>query len=382
MEEQTIGQRIAAKRKELAMSQIDLGEEMGVSRQSVSKWEADAAIPEIDTLIALSKLFGVSVGWLLGVEEEAKPEEAADAEFTDREWELIDRLTQPQPKTPKWLLPLTAGAAAVSLCAAIVAGAALSSARSSRADLAVISQAVSNLTTSTGALIPDTDVLESYQFLLTPSDDLSGCTFEFFGYPASYEKDSEAELLVVLGGEEACREKCSWNGTCYTATFTLPARSGYSAYLSLTNKSGIVRSTMLVEPLLSGLLDKTKFGKVSLEFQDYDYDGSSLNLRELQFFIDIPAVFRDTPDLWSRCDLVVLADGQELGRLDILNRSKYSKQVNFSGGDADFYSQAQSIAIGDISGCSQIELMLDCGFTTGLQMQKVLHTWTVQNGSI
>lgn len=73
---------------------------------------------------------------------------------------------------------------------------------------------------------------------------------------------------------------------------------------------------------------------------------------------------------------------QELGRLDILNRSKYSKQVNFSGGDADFYSQAQSIAIGNISGSSQIELMLDCGFTTGLQMQKVLHTWTVQNGNI
>ena len=45
MEEYTIGQRIAARRKELGLSQIDLGEKMGVSRQSVSKWESDAAIP-------------------------------------------------------------------------------------------------------------------------------------------------------------------------------------------------------------------------------------------------------------------------------------------------------------------------------------------------
>ena len=44
MEELTIGQRIAVKRRELGLSQIALGEKMGVSRQSISKWEADAAI--------------------------------------------------------------------------------------------------------------------------------------------------------------------------------------------------------------------------------------------------------------------------------------------------------------------------------------------------
>ena len=71
MEDLTIGQRIAMKRRELGISQIELGERMGVSRQSVSKWEADGAIPEIDKLIALSKLFGVRVGWLLGVEDDA-----------------------------------------------------------------------------------------------------------------------------------------------------------------------------------------------------------------------------------------------------------------------------------------------------------------------
>ena len=48
---------------------------MGVSRQAISKWEADSALPEIDKLIALSKLFDVTVGWLLGVEEAPRQEQ-------------------------------------------------------------------------------------------------------------------------------------------------------------------------------------------------------------------------------------------------------------------------------------------------------------------
>ena len=71
----TIGQRIAQKRKEQDLSQEVLGEILGVSRQAIYKWESDASLPEIDKLVALSKLFGVTVGWLLGVED--APTEAA-----------------------------------------------------------------------------------------------------------------------------------------------------------------------------------------------------------------------------------------------------------------------------------------------------------------
>ena len=52
----TIGQRIAQKRKELGLSQEALGSKLGVSRQSIYKWEADSALPEVDKLIALSRL--------------------------------------------------------------------------------------------------------------------------------------------------------------------------------------------------------------------------------------------------------------------------------------------------------------------------------------
>ena len=62
----TVGQRIAQKRKELGLSQEALGERLGVSRQAIYKWESDAALPEIEKLVNLSREFSVSIDWLLG----------------------------------------------------------------------------------------------------------------------------------------------------------------------------------------------------------------------------------------------------------------------------------------------------------------------------
>lgn len=70
-EQQTLGRRIQEARKARGLSQESLGERLGVSRQAVSKWEADAAVPELENLIAMSRIFGVTIGALLGVEPEA-----------------------------------------------------------------------------------------------------------------------------------------------------------------------------------------------------------------------------------------------------------------------------------------------------------------------
>lgn len=97
----TIGQRIAQKRKEMGISQEILGERMGVSRQAIYKWESDTALPEIEKLVLLSKLFGVSVGWLLGVEEDAPQQtDAMNQDQIDLVEQIVHRYidAQPQPK--------------------------------------------------------------------------------------------------------------------------------------------------------------------------------------------------------------------------------------------------------------------------------------------
>ena len=78
----TTGEKIAALRKEQGMSQEALGEKLGLSRQAVSKWEADQAVPTMDNLMELSKLFGVPVDTLLRPDAELMPK----AEDSDESW--------------------------------------------------------------------------------------------------------------------------------------------------------------------------------------------------------------------------------------------------------------------------------------------------------
>ena len=66
----TTGEKIAILRKQRGLTQESLGEQIGVSRQAVSKWESDVTFPETDKLILLSKLFNVSVDYLLNIQNE------------------------------------------------------------------------------------------------------------------------------------------------------------------------------------------------------------------------------------------------------------------------------------------------------------------------
>ena len=70
----SLGTNISRLRAEHHLSQGDLAESLGVSRQSVSKWETDSSVPDLDKLVKLSQLFGVSLDEL--VTGDAGPGEA------------------------------------------------------------------------------------------------------------------------------------------------------------------------------------------------------------------------------------------------------------------------------------------------------------------
>lgn len=61
----TLGEKIYRLRTEQGLSQETFGEKLGVSRQSVSKWETDQSVPELDKIVAISDFFGVSTDQLL-----------------------------------------------------------------------------------------------------------------------------------------------------------------------------------------------------------------------------------------------------------------------------------------------------------------------------
>lgn len=68
-----LNEKINYYRKRAKLSQEELAARVGVSRQSVSKWELGDATPEVDKLLTLSRAFGVTVDELLREEEPGEP---------------------------------------------------------------------------------------------------------------------------------------------------------------------------------------------------------------------------------------------------------------------------------------------------------------------
>ena len=69
----TLGEKLQKLRKARHLTQEELATQIGVSRQSLSKWESDGALPDTANIITLADLFGVSTDYLL------REAEAADA---------------------------------------------------------------------------------------------------------------------------------------------------------------------------------------------------------------------------------------------------------------------------------------------------------------
>lgn len=85
-----LNEKIITLRNMNQMSQGDLAEKLNVSRQSVSKWETGASVPDLDKLIAMSELFQVTMDELtkenveIGeVQNRTAPEEAKDVSEAD-----------------------------------------------------------------------------------------------------------------------------------------------------------------------------------------------------------------------------------------------------------------------------------------------------------
>ena len=76
-----LADKILSLRKHNGWSQEELAEKMNVSRQSVSKWESAAAIPDINKILELAKLFGVTTDYLL--KDDMEKTEYSDTDEAD-----------------------------------------------------------------------------------------------------------------------------------------------------------------------------------------------------------------------------------------------------------------------------------------------------------
>lgn len=93
----TLAEKITALRGEHKLSQGDLAEKLDVSRQSVSKWETGQAVPELDKIIKLADLFGVTVDKLVR-EGEALPPDPLPVESVPASEQESPSAMEPKPQ--------------------------------------------------------------------------------------------------------------------------------------------------------------------------------------------------------------------------------------------------------------------------------------------
>lgn len=109
-----LSEKLYELRKKRALSQEQLAEQLGVSRQAISKWESGLSVPDSDMLIALSDALATPVSALLG--EFAVRAEADDLKAIAEKLEIINlqlaRQKAARRKTLRWLL--------IALCAVTV----------------------------------------------------------------------------------------------------------------------------------------------------------------------------------------------------------------------------------------------------------------------
>lgn len=75
----TMIERLIECRKAAGLSQTELAEKLGLSRQAISKWETGTVIPAAENLSALAKLYNVSLDWLVNGEGNARPQTKDEA---------------------------------------------------------------------------------------------------------------------------------------------------------------------------------------------------------------------------------------------------------------------------------------------------------------
>lgn len=88
----TLGEKICTLRTGKGLTQEDLAQRLEVSRQSVSKWETGQSVPDLEKIIRLADLFGVSVDELVREGERPQPEPQVVYVKEKREWTAAQKV--------------------------------------------------------------------------------------------------------------------------------------------------------------------------------------------------------------------------------------------------------------------------------------------------
>lgn len=300
MTELTIGQRIAQERKKLQLSQVGLATRLDVSRQAISKWESDAAIPEIDKIISLSRLFGVSVGWLLGVEDPGAPQEAA---LSEDQFRILEELVKKYqtPQKPRLTIFHYLFAFGTSLLIFLFLYGITSRLEKHilmyEANVAGLGQRLEALEAAPQFSAAPGQLLAGYSFDLYPLTKTKSnhrVKVSFSAVPHVWSSE-QTGYLCVSGGEsipEPVRTACRWENGRLTAEITLDVTNGYELCFSVEHPDGSQEQQILEDPRIQHLGNECAL-PIRITHGTYAYQNGALILKDFEVNFNLPRIYQD-----------------------------------------------------------------------------------------
>ena len=402
MTDLTTGQRIAQCRRQLNLSQEALGEKVGVSRQAISKWEADAALPDIDKLIALSRLFQVSVGWLLGVEAQPQPQPESpqlDEELL-RKIEEVVRRYQPRKK------PLTTGKKIlIGIAAVLLLWAGMSLSRQwqkTRLEVTYLGAQLRNNNEQNSSILRQLDTLEeriesinttmeeaaaslaSYEFEIVPNVAEAWARVELTAIPKNWNEDWRATLHVRHQGALSVTQACHWDGTALNAALKLNFVDGLEYYLVISYPDGTQESMKLQDEEAQNLRRScTILYAGTPVLAGYQYFAHQKTI-DLHFKVESMHLQRTHPEenpgdwFWTRADYVLYRtrDGvrTEAGICPILSVEEDAKTY-------ELWGSTLGLTIEEPREGDTYELWVMLELQNGLSLEECTGTWIFQGNS-
>ena len=402
MTDLTLGQRIAECRKKLNISQEALGEKVGVSRQAISKWEADGAVPEIDKLIALSRLFGVSIGWLLGVEEEPTPAPAQQTEISEELLRKIEEIVlryRPRKQSMSTKKKVLIGIAAALIL--WIGGTWISQWQNESSMLAFTYGQVNNINEQnaniqsqlnilssrlddmTSAQEEQTKLLSDYTFDLEVWTDAPGADVIFSAVPKNWAEGDSASLSFQIPGEEAIRADCKWDGAFLTATIPLEAKNGYQICLTIRHADGSMELQMLYDYRLRNLASElTVICEVTWGTGEFSHKTGELELtmHDLDIHLARPGIAVEDNEkyFWKsvECTLYrITPRGREaIGTIDLMKNDGEIQKSN-----QIWFTPNISFTIPEIADGDGLELWVKAEMNNGMSALEMAGSWAYNN---
>lgn len=384
MEETTIGQRIAAQRKQLGISQEALGEKTGVSRQAISKWESDSAIPEIDKLISLSKLFGVTVGWLLGVEEPPAQSDTQKQQILLAE-EIAKRCQpRPHPHT-KWY---RTGLACILVV--LLLGTMLLSQRNNnlltqyetlhaamesfRAEVQSLESRMNSLEATPPQTAASPTLLADYDFQLEFIPNAPSMQVTFTATPTTWAAGDTGYLCIGTNGKETIREECRYDGAFLTATVDLEILDGYDLCFAVSHGPD-QELQVLTNRYVANLKSATTM-TLSPIIGRFTYENRVLTLKNFGVSFSMPFLADYDVLHWKKIEFILYRDQEEAGRKTLLDAANEA-DADVSRTTSGMISHV-SIPFSDMDlpETSDIQLWVSAELSNGITEKQLVCSWT------